>query len=65
MSAFISGVIFGFLLAGSIAVAIVTHRKRPKHREIEPWKEESYNQERLSKPQVTTKVSIHERTIQL
>ena len=65
MEAFLAGVLFGFLFAGSIAVAIVTHMKRPKRREIEPWKEESYNQERLSKPQVTTKVSIHERNIQL
>ena len=65
MEAFLAGVLFGFLFAGSIAVAVNTHMKRPKRTEIDPWKEETYNQERLAKPQVTTKVSIHERTIQL
>jgi hypothetical protein len=65
MEAFLAGVLFGFLFAGSIVLVIVTRSKRPRRKEIEPWKEETYNQERLSKPQVTTKVSIHERTIQL
>lgn len=65
MEAFLAGVLFGFLFAGSIAVALVTRAKRTKSKEPDPWSEEAYTKERLSKPQVTTKVSIHERTIQL
>jgi hypothetical protein len=65
MEAFLAGVLFGFLFAGSIMTVVITRIKRPPRKEIEPWKEETYNQERLSKPLATTKVSIHERTIQL
>ena len=64
MTEFIAGVLFGFLFAGGIAVSFITYKKRPKQEDIEPWAEEAY-QDRAAQPRVTTKVSIHERTISL
>ena len=65
MSAFISGIIFGFLLAGSVMVIIITRKKRLKRPDPEVWSEEAYQQCQSNMPKVVTKVSIHERTIQL
>jgi hypothetical protein len=65
MEAFLAGVLFGFLFAGSIAVAVITHMKRSKRPDPEVWSEEAYHQHQPNTPKVVTKVSIHERTIQL
>jgi hypothetical protein len=64
MNAFFAGVVFGALLAGSAFTIFLTRIRRPKRREVEPWSEDDY-QERTALPRVSTKVSIHERTISL
>ena len=64
MTAFFFGVVFGMIFAGSVAAVIYVTIKRPKQDDIEPWAEEAY-QDRAALPRVTTKVSIHKRTISL
>lgn len=59
MNAFFTGVIFGFVLAASIAVIIATRSKR-KPRDIDLWTEEAYQA-----PPVVTRVLVNKRTIEL
>ena len=58
MSAFLSGVLFGFLLAGSIAVIVITSRRRPApRREPIEWVPEFHDPQ----PPVTTKIVTQKR----
>lgn len=58
MNAFIAGVIFGALFAGSAIIVFVTRVKKPKQ-EIIDWSEKAYE------PPVTTRIVNRHRSIEL
>lgn len=59
MNAFLAGILFGVLLAGSVAVIIATRRPRPR-RELPLWTEEHYQA-----PPVTTRIVNRHRSFEL
>lgn len=64
MSAFLSGVLFGVILAGSVFVIFITSRRRPTpRREPIEWVPEFHDPQ--PHPPVSTRILIKERSIQL
>ena len=63
MNAFFGGIIFGAILAGSVAVIFITSRRRPPRREPIEWVPEFHDPQ--PHPPVTTRILIKERSIQL
>lgn len=59
MSFFILGALVGALFVGSAFVIYLSRLHRPK-REIEPWREDTYQQ-----PVVTTRIVNRHRSIEL
>ena len=63
MSTFLAGILFGFLLAGSVAVIFITSRRRPARREPVEWVPEFH--EPHPHPQVITRIINRHRSIEL
>lgn len=64
MNAFLSGVLFGAILAGSVFVIFVTSRRRPPpRREPVEWVPEFH--EPHLQPPVTTRILVNRRSIEL
>jgi len=64
MSTFLAGILFGFLLAGSVAVIFITSKRKPKpHREPIEWVTEFH--EPQPHPQVITRILVNRRSIEL
>lgn len=61
MTAFISGIIFGLLLAGSVCVIIATRTRRPRREPVE-WMPEFHEPQA---PPVTTRIIKSKRTFDL
>jgi hypothetical protein len=62
MSTFLAGILFGFLLAGSVAVIFITSKRKPKpHREPIEWVPEFHEPQ----PLVTTRILVNRRSIEL
>ena len=58
MSTFLAGILFGFLLAGSVTVIFITSKRKPKpHREPIEWVPEFHEPQ----PLVTTKIVTQKR----
>lgn len=62
MNAFVGGIIFGAILAGSVFVIFITSRRRPRREPVE-WTPEFHDPQ--PQPPVTTRILIKERSIQL
>lgn len=63
MSTFLAGVLFGFLLAGSVAVIFITSKRKPPLREPIEWVPEFH--EPQPHPQVITRILVNRRSIEL
>lgn len=61
MSTFLAGVLFGFLLAGSVAVIFITSKRKPLRREPIEWVPEFHEPQ----PLVTTRILVNRRSIEL
>ena len=62
MSTFLAGILFGFLLAGSVAVIFITSKRRPKpHHEPIEWVPEFHEPQ----PPVITRILVNRRSIEL
>ena len=61
MSTFLAGVLFGFLLAGSVAVIFITSKRKPPQREPIEWVPEFHDPQ----PPVTTRIINRHRSIEL
>lgn len=61
MSTFLAGVLFGFLLAGSVAVIFITSKRKPPLREPIEWVPEFHEPQ----PLVTTRILVNRRSIEL
>lgn len=60
MSAFLSGVLFGAILAGSVFVIFITSRRQPRREPVE-WAPEFHEPQ----PHVTTRILVNRRSIEL
>ena len=61
MNAFFGGILFGFLLAGSVAVIFITSKRKPPHREPIEWVPEFHEPQ----PPVITRILVNRRSIEL
>jgi hypothetical protein len=64
MSAFLSGVLFGVILAGSVVVIVITSRRQTRRelrREPVEWAPEFHEPQ----PHVTTRILVNRRSIEL
>ena len=62
MNAFFGGILFGFLLAGSVAVIFITSKRKPKpQREPIEWVPEFHEPQ----PPVITRIINRHRSIEL
>ena len=61
MNAFFGGILFGFLLAGSVAVIFITSKRKPPQREPIEWVPEFHEPQ----PLVTTRILVNRRSIEL
>ena len=63
MNAFLGGIIFGAILAGSVFVIFITSRRRPPRREPVEWVPEFHDPQ--PHPPVTTRILVNRRSIEL
>ena len=61
MSTFLAGILFGFLLAGSVAVIFITSKRKPARREPVEWVPE-FHEPQLP---VITRILVNRRSIEL